>query len=1202
MPPTIQDTLLDLFDQVRQDPDALPSVPVKDWEEGSVEWSLLSGFHAMLEQVQQRMHQFRQMEQQFREKEEQYRAIFEATIDGLSINDLEDGRVIVANPALCEMFGYTYEEFIDLPPTATIHPDTFHVVADVLQKVQSGTPFQTRFVGLRKDGTSFHAEGRGTPFIYKGRPHLLGSTRDITEQVRAEQELREKEEQYRSVFEATDDGLNIADLDGFYVEANPAYCRMLGYTREELMGMHYSQSTFPEYYPVLEESAQAIESGSQYQTQGLARRKDGSPLPVEAHATPFIYKGKPHILGVMRDITERVDTDRQLREKEEQYRSIFEAVTDSLTISSLEDGRVVEANPATCKMIGYGYEELIGKVPAELVPPDYLPVVADGLQTLRAGGRNDVMMLTLRKDGTSFPTEVHSTLFNYKGKPHLLTVSRDITERVEAEKQLREREEQYRGVFEATYDALCIMNLDGFLVEVNPAFCKMFGYPHAEVIGLHASTLTGPVSLPSLSDALKTLKTGRGTQTELGQGLRKNGTVFYTESQSNTFTYQGEPHALGVIRDITERVEAEQQLREREEQYRSVFEASTDGLFIQELEDGRVIEVNPAACEMHGFTREEFIGLLPTSFIHPDSFTLVSESLQTIQGGGQYHARGLAKRKDGTPFNAEAHVTTFTYKGRPHLLSIVRDITEQIQAEEQLREKEKQYRSIFEASYDGVCIYDMDGFLVEVNPAFCSMFGYIREELIGLRVSIIIPLERHHYVDNALESLKDGGEYQALVKCVRKDGTQFYAETHSTTFTYRGNPHALGVMRDTTEQVQAKKLLEQRVEERTRELSSLLEISHTVASTLYLNPLLGLILDQLKTVIDYSGAAIMTVEGKDLIVLDNRSPIQEVQHMQLRFPLKDLGLIWETMISRETIIMPDVRNDTHLARAFRAALGELGQTTFRYVRACMVVPLSLKEQVIGMLVLTSNKEEAFTPRHSTLALAIANQAAVAIENARLYEQAQALAAIEERQRLARELHDSVSQALYGISLGVHTARMQLDRNPKDLVESLDYVLELADAALIEMRALIFELRPESLETEGLVTALTKQAAALHARQGIIVQLELGKEPDVPLKVKQDLFRIAQEALHNTVKHARASQVELRMDQAGGLVTVEVCDNGKGFDTTTSFPGHLGLHSMRERVKSLGGELMIESAPGQGTCINAQVPIHTATNNTGSLTA
>jgi PAS domain S-box-containing protein len=1422
MPPTIQDTLLDLFDRVGQDPDTLPTVPIEDWQEGSVEWSLLSGFQGMLVQVKQRMLQFKQMEQQLREKEEQYRAIFEATIDGLSINDLEDGRVIEANPALCSMFGYTYEEFIDLPPTATIHPDTYHVVAEVLQKVQAGGQFQTRFVGLRKDGTMFHAEGRGTPFIYKGKPHLLGSTRDITEQVRAEQELREKEEQYRSVFEATDDGLNIIDLDGFYSEANPAYCKMLGYTREELIGMHYSESTFPEYYPVLEESARAIEAGGQYQTQGLARRKDGSPLPVEAHATPFIYKGKPHMLGVMRDITERVqaeeqmrekeeqyrsvfeatydgliisnldgfvvevnpafchmygytrdeliglhvgalaaseslpvldevlemrktgrnyqtvvaqairkdgtafyveshgttfsyrgqphtlgvvrdvtervEAEKQLREKEEQYRSIFEAVTDSLTISRLEDGQIVEANPATCRMLGHSYEELIGMLPAELVPADYLPLVTEGLQTLQVGGRNDLMMMTLRKDGTSFPTEVHSTQFTFKGKPHLLTVARDITERVQAEEQLGEKEAQYRGVFEATYDALFIMNLDGFLVEVNPAFCRMFGYLYEEVIGLHASALTAPVSLPGLSDALSTLKAGRSTQTELGQGLHKNGTMFYVESQSTSFTYLGKPHALGVVRDITERVEAEKQLREKEEQYRSIFEASTDGLFIVDLENSRVVEVNPMACQMWGYTHEEMLDR-PIG-ISDDTQQIPLHALEVIKAGGQFQMRDITTRKDGTSFNVEVHATPFTYKGKPHLLAIVRDITERVQAEEQLREKEEQYRSvfeatsdgliirnmdgfvveanpaactmhgysyeefiglhrtdiidpkdrtmvaeymkaikagrsflgqavdlrkdgtafpvevrgstftylgkphtlsvlrditerveaeqqlhekeeqyrsIFEATYDGVCIYDMDGFLVEVNPAFCSMYGYTREELIDLPVSIIIPLERHRYVDHA------------LVKCVRKDGTQFYAETHSTTFTYRGKPHALGVIRDTTEQVQAKKLLEQRVEERTRELSSLLEISHTVASTLQLNPLLGLILDQLKTVVDYIGAAILAVEGEKLIILDNRSPIQEVQLMKLSFPLKDLGPIWEKMGSRETIIMPDVRDDTYLARAFRAALGELGETIFSYVRACMVVPLSLKEQVIGMLVVTSSKKEAFTPHQSALTLTIANQAAVAIENARLYEQAQALAAVEERQRLARELHDSVSQALYGISLGVHTARMQLDRDPKDLAESLDYVLELAEAALIEMRALIFELRPESLETEGLVTALTKQAAALHARQGMIVELDLGEEPDLPLKVKQDLYRIAQEALHNTVKHARASRVVLRLELSNNAVIMEISDDGRGFDATTSYPGHLGLHSMRERAAKLGGTFQIESAEGQGTTTCIRIP-------------
>jgi signal transduction histidine kinase len=265
------------------------------------------------------------------------------------------------------------------------------------------------------------------------------------------------------------------------------------------------------------------------------------------------------------------------------------------------------------------------------------------------------------------------------------------------------------------------------------------------------------------------------------------------------------------------------------------------------------------------------------------------------------------------------------------------------------------------------------------------------------------------------------------------------------------------------------------------------------------------------------------------------------------------------------------------------------KTTFSYIRAWMAVPLMLKDRVIGMLSLSHSRPDYYTPRSAELAMAIANQAAVAIENAQLYERAQELVAVEERQRLARELHDSVSQALYGISLGVHTAHMQLDRNPKQLAESLDYVLELAEAALIEMRSLIFELRPESLETEGLVTALTKQAAALQARQNIVVNTDLCAEPDLPLKVKQDLYRIAQEAMHNTVKHARASKIELRLYQNREILTLEVCDNGRGFDTSASFPGHLGLHSMQERVRSLGGKFQIVSAPGQGTCIGVQVP-------------
>jgi signal transduction histidine kinase len=378
--------------------------------------------------------------------------------------------------------------------------------------------------------------------------------------------------------------------------------------------------------------------------------------------------------------------------------------------------------------------------------------------------------------------------------------------------------------------------------------------------------------------------------------------------------------------------------------------------------------------------------------------------------------------------------------------------------------------------------------------------------------------------------------------------------------------------------------LEQRVAERTRELSSLLEISHTVASTLQLKPLLGLILDQLKLVIDYTGSSILTVEGEDLVFLDNRNPVPQAPLMQLRFPIKNLGLIWETLSSREAIIVPDLLEETPLAQAVRVAMGDLRETTFQYVHAWMAVPLILRDQVIGMLVLTSSEEQAFTERHATLALSIANQAAVAIENARLYEQAQELAAVEERQKLARELHDSVSQALYGIALGLHSARIQLDRDPRELPESLDYLLSLAEAALAEMRALIFELRPESLEREGLVAALSKQGAALQARHDIPVQADLCEEPALPLTVKQELYRIAQEALHNTVKHARASKVDLVLHRTASAVILEVRDDGVGFDPMGSFPGHLGLRSMQERVSNLGGTFDIESMPGDGTRI------------------
>lgn len=271
----------------------------------------------------------------------------------------------------------------------------------------------------------------------------------------------------------------------------------------------------------------------------------------------------------------------------------------------------------------------------------------------------------------------------------------------------------------------------------------------------------------------------------------------------------------------------------------------------------------------------------------------------------------------------------------------------------------------------------------------------------------------------------------------------------------------------------------------------------------------------------------------------------------------------------------------------------------RELKAAISIRLYVKNRWIGALVFNSNTPHNFSEKDKRLASGVGDYVVGAVERIRLHDesetarheaerharQAQKLASLEERTRLARELHDSVSQVLYGIGLGARTARTIAKQDPSKLQEPLDYILSLAEAGLTEMRALIFELRPESLEHEGLITTLNKQALSLSARYDIHVDTQFCDEPELPLEEKESLYRIAREALHNTVKHAQASSVRLAVLDLVDGYRLEIEDNGIGFDTNQTFTGHLGLKSMRERTIALGGVLDLTSSVGTGTKIS-----------------
>lgn len=257
--------------------------------------------------------------------------------------------------------------------------------------------------------------------------------------------------------------------------------------------------------------------------------------------------------------------------------------------------------------------------------------------------------------------------------------------------------------------------------------------------------------------------------------------------------------------------------------------------------------------------------------------------------------------------------------------------------------------------------------------------------------------------------------------------------------------------------------------------------------------------------------------------------------------------------------------------------------------ALLAVPLHVNGGVIGVLDVV-NKAGGFTEEDVPVMSVFANQAAMAIEHVRLQRQAEQLAVLEERQRLARELHDSVTQSLYSVTLYANAAALALAAGKQDVTASyLQELQETAQQGMRDMRLLIFQLHPPVLETEGLVAALQARLAAVEGRAGLQTEFHIEEERRLPIAIETELYWIAQEALNNVRKHAAARHVTVRLHFAAASVCLEVQDDGAGFD-----PGAVlaeqrgGLRTMAERAARIGGNLTYESSPGEGSRVKVEV--------------
>jgi PAS domain S-box-containing protein len=497
------------------------------------------------------------------------------------------------------------------------------------------------------------------------------------------------------------------------------------------------------------------------------------------------------------------------------------------------------------------------------------------------------------------------------------------------------------------------------------------------------------------------------------------------------------------------------------------------------------------------------------------------------------------------------------------------------------KEKEWQYRSIFDAANDGLIINDLEtGRVVEANPAACVMHGYTSEEFIGLQLTAFIHPDSQNVFGEYIRAFQSDGAFDARTQHICRDGSTFYAEWRGTAFTYHGRPCLLGIVRDVSKRIQAEQLLQQRVETRTHEQAKLLEISHTLASTLEFHP--GLILDQLREIIEYTHGGLFALEDLTLVTLAMRGTPQFEQSAPICIHLQGPETLAALFNGHRPIRIADIWSDNPQAQFLRSLLEDGAAVLLEGMQSWMWVPLAVRGRIIGGVGIAETRKNYFTAHHADLALSVANQAAIAMINAELYKHAQALAVLEERQRLARDLHDAINQSLFSAGLIAEVLPRLWERDQEEARRSLEDLRRLMRGAQAEMRTLLAELRPSTLTDSTLSDLLRLLGNALSGRTNIPVAVTVTGEFTLPAEVQVAFYRLCQEALFNVAKHAKASQVEINLKQEGAVIELRIRDDGQGFDPKQTFSGHYGLSMMRERAEAAGALLSVTSQPGHGT--------------------
>jgi PAS domain S-box-containing protein len=713
--------------------------------------------------------------------------------------------------------------------------------------------------------------------------------------------------------------------------------------------------------------------------------------------------------------------------------------------------------------------------------------------------------------------------------------------------RLRESETRYRTLASSSPDLVFETDADGRWTFLSDRARTMLGWDIDETVGKHyGETVADGWRERADQQFAEFVSDPTSVYTARLDFAGGDGTPVPVEINVIGTLEDGRLSAIhGVARDISERERLEHELQASEARFRNLVQTTPDVIYRCDSE-GRFLFMAEGSEALFGWTPAEVADLtfadLTAEESLPEALANFAEQRREHDVVRRYHY--MLRHRDGTTFPGEISSVSVWEDGRfAGVQGTVRDITTQERLERELHESQERYRFLVDNAPDVVFSTDAEGNFTFMSDAMERISGWKPEEVIGGHFSRVVDPSTFPTAMSRWQALVDdpATEQVSILRLRGPDGRLTPVEVSAIGMVDDEGRFAgiHGATRDISERDRLERELRES-EERYRYL---------VASS----PDLVWLTDAAGTLTFLSDAArgMLGIEPTDLI----------------GHPYAD-------------IFAPSARRDATIRFRWLArhptAVHRM-RLPFRHADGHDVV---VEINGTGM-----TADGVFIGAHGA-ARDVSERDRLERD---LRRQAGELAAGEERAHLARELHDSVTQALFSMTLVSRSVEMLLDRDPDAARTQLAQLRDLQREALAEMRALIFELRPGNLEQDGLARALRTHTAALQGRIGLPIMVESTLDERLPLPVEEVLYRISQEALHNVVKHAAARQVRLELGRIASGIRLRISDDGKGFDPDRVPDGHLGLAGMRARADRIGGRLSVRSVPGEGTTIEVVVP-------------